>query len=568
MSALQALRNPSISLPAYGWVQDQDTQEPIPYDPSRIARSLHHIVLSYFSNPPRDAEGRTRFMTLLSGRQVGKSLAVAYCGYIRTAFTPHTDAVTIADLDERAAYLHSRVHFLHQHWPEALRSPTVSTREKLQLTFDPRVGGSMRTLSAEGTNVGVGQSPDVFHASECALWKDFAGTMGLVLPSLMNRRNALVVYETTPYTGGTAFYDHWCAAKRGVGRDFAVFVPFWDGVLNTRAWGPHDVLSVQEQRLLDRYCDGDEVNGKGLTLRNLAFRRQQLDTVAMRRDPRLFDVWYPSDDVTCWLTSQNAVFTDHILARQLDRVHEMDEWAPTATFMQMEEYNPSYKYVIGVDPCGFAARDHAAVQVIRVGGGKMVQAATFADHVDPVKLEEVVLTIAAAYGNPLVVVESTGVGQALLSALVKHGYPRTYYERPGIPGIAATGPSVTKATRALVDELLDSLDINDRDTLKQLRGYKGDKDVEEGVRTETLRGEPSATSRRRQRHHWDKVSALIWAVYIARHLPRGKAPIADAVIDVAPAQRGMTVKEWEDYRKGAYVTRRRAPGFDRKLRRK
>ena len=66
----------------------------------------------------------------------------------------------------------------------------------------------------------------------------------------------------------------------------------------------------------------------------------------------------------------------------------------------------------------------------------------------------------------------------------------------------------------MVDALMDKLIIRDEDLVEQLGTYKNDKRVEDGVVAEQLRG--AIGRRRRARHHWDKVSALLMLVVGAR----------------------------------------------------
>jgi len=70
-------------------------------------------------------------------------LTAELCGYVKAAYTPGWDHVCIADNKKRAEYLHSRVHFCHELWPETIRSPTIPNREARQLTFNSKAGGKI-----------------------------------------------------------------------------------------------------------------------------------------------------------------------------------------------------------------------------------------------------------------------------------------------------------------------------------------------------------------------------------------------------------------------------------------
>lgn len=521
------LRSPNQVLPKLGQVHDQKSGQFTQYDPYRITAKMQECILDYTTNPLRTEDGQTRFLTILTGRQMGKSLTAEYACYPKAAYTPGWDHVCIADTTDRAEYLHKRVHYLHERWPKKVRSRTVASRESRQLTFRPLEGGKMRVQSAESGAVGIGQSPDSFHASECAFWGDFAGSMTLITPSLANRDHALVIFECTPWEARSDWHLHCLEAKKQVGRHMYRFFPYWDGKLNRRPWKKDWTMANEEVDLLNQY------GSLGLTKENLAFRRFMMDTdPQLRRKPELFRVFYPSDDISCWLQASNAAIPAHALERHLENP-DMVEWKEP--YMEYEQPEEGAVYVIGADPSGHAARDHASFQVLKVYDGEWTQVASFATHCDPLifsrKLEEVGLK----YNRASIIVESNGVGQSVISLLREWDYPNLYYEKRRKPGFTSTAQSVDRVLGWLVDALLDDLYINDKDTVEQLSSYKHDKRIEESASSEIARGKTSP--RRRDRHHWDKVSALQMAIVGARAAPRRYKPtIEDGsnVIELRP----------------------------------
>jgi len=525
---LEWLRDPSKSLPAMGMVHDQKTGSFIPYDPDSLTKTLQQEILSYLGDPPRTKDGQTKWLTVLTARQMGKSLTSVYGCYPKVAYNPGWDHVTIADTGDRAEYLHKRVHYLHERWPQGVRAPTIPNRESRQLTFDRMVGGKMRVLSAETGQVGVGQSPDSFIASECAFWADFAGSMVLINPSILNRDNVLVIFECTPWKANSDWHEHVMESKKGNGRHQYLFKPFWDGYLNSRPWDPDAHMDNEEIRLMERY------GPLGLSKDNLAFRRLVMDTDAeIRRHPELFSVFYPFDDVSCWILGVSAAIPKHALERHVyTATHESEN-----AYVELHPPHPDSVYVIGVDPCGHAARDHAAFQVLELSEQGWTQVAYYSAHTEPGAFSDELDRVGRRYNNARMAVESNGVGQATLVLLKEKRYPNLYFEAPMKPGITTTSQSLEQMTAWLIDALLDELVLGDKDTVEQLMTYKHDKRIEEGIVAELVRGAPS--KRRRDRHHWDKVSALMLAVALARKtrgrskrtgdLPAGDNPIHTGV---------------------------------------
>jgi len=318
-----------------------------------------------------------------------------------------------------------------------------------------------------------------------------------------------MLLEATPWEADSWWHDRCTEARYGDGRWVYAFFPFWDGKLNRRSWNPGDSLDNTEIELMNRY--GKE----GLTLENIAFRRLMMDTdPEIRRDPDLFRIFYPLDDVSCWLKTNRSVIHPDLLEKHSKR--EMKEWHPS--YMEYEAPCADSIYVIGVDPAGHAARDHAAFQVLKVEDGKWVQVACYSDHTEPVKFTECLISVANRYNRALVCVESNGVGAATIALMIQAGYPNMYHERPYKPGFTSTTQSIDKMLGWLQDALRDELVFNDKDTYIQLTTYRHDKRVEDGVGAEMLRG--GIGKKRRARHHWDKISALQMAVVAARSAPR------------------------------------------------
>jgi len=515
---LKVLQTPSLSLPQFGRVHDQETGSFIPYDPTKITDRLQSSVIGYFSQPPRTPSGHTKWMTLLGYRQGGKSTTAEFAAYCKAAYSPGWDHVCIADTRDRAEYLHGRTHQLHRAWPDPLRTPKMGAREVRQLTFDPKRGGKMRVLSAESGAVGVGQSIDSLHASEPHLWSDLEGSLFLLLPAIRNRLNCLAIFEATPWERNGPWHEHYLTAKRSNpdpnARHFSAFFPFWDGKLNRRPWIKDYTPDQEELELMNRY------GPLGLMWENLAFRRSALsDDPELRRHPERFPVMYPFDDIGCWIAASNSAIPEHVLAPHLLR--PVVEWNG-GPFMEYEAPCPDAQYAIGVDPCGYAARDHASFQVLKVYQGEWTQVACFASHVDPVTLTRELTRQAERYNRARICVESNGVGQAVLALLEQQGYGNIYYEGRFKPGFTVTGQSLDKTTAALIDALMDEMVLWDKDTIEQLQTYRNDKRIEESPNVEIMRG--SASARRRSRHHWDKVSALAMAVVCAQDLPRRFKP--------------------------------------------
>ena len=352
-----------------------------------------------------------------------------------------------------------------------------------------------------------------------------------------------MVLESTPAPMDAPSAEWWhdqCReAKRGLSRWVYAFFPFWDGKLNKRPWPKDAKLDLEEIDLLHRF------SSQGLTKENLAFRRLMLDVdPEIRRNPDLFNVYYPFDDISCWVSSVNSVIHPSLLKRH--KAKELSPWIPS--YMEYEKPIPDARYVIGVDPAGYAARDHASFQVLKVYDNEWTQVACYADHTEPIPFSKKILEVARKYNHATVAVESNGVGAAVIALLQELECRNLFHEKAYRPGMAATSKSVDQMLSWLQEALKDELILNDSDTVDQLTSYRHDKRVERSASHEILYGDGPG-KRRRDRHHWDKISALQMAVVAARREPTRYKPKTEADLGNVVLFKDMTYNELQKFRK-------------------
>lgn len=548
---LDTLRDPRVTLPSWGKIMDQRTGQQVLFDPDRIAPSLQHSILSFYGETPRTKDGRKKWLLALASRQSGKSLTAGASTYVKAAYTPGSYSAMIADTKERAEDLFRAVLILHNELPDEIRMPTIPNRESRQLTFLHL--GKFRTLSADAGAVGIGRAVDNLHMSELPFWDDPGDTWNGIYPAIANRDEASVLMESTPAPmtyGGASWYRDMCSeARRGMGRWLFTFMPFFQSSLNERVWDKNTRVTQEEQRLLDLYgprgdapesCPGAQY----LTLENLAFRRETMDMdPEVRRDPEKFFVYYPVDTLTCWKQGGGAVLSRALLARHETAV--LVPWRKNDTYKEYKSPNPDAIYVLGADPAGWLGGDSAAFQILEVWEDRIEQVAVFSSNeVTPEGFADTIITAAKRYNDALVGVESNGVGLATLTLLVaaqragklKHllFQDRGIHAKPGIP---ATAGNISRALGLLIDGLQKTLVLHDMETVEQLSTYRNDKLVQEGETREVLM--PGKTAKgRRPKHHWDRCSALLWAMFMVPTVPLRIRKTGTKVAPTPPAPTG------------------------------
>lgn len=497
----------------------------------------------------------------------------------------------LADTKERSEMLFRSITQCHLNMPDAIRMATIPNAERRQLTFDHPTGSSKITTLSAGSNMpGIGRAVDNLHMSEIPFWDQAGKVWNGILPAVMNRKEACIIMESTPAEmsePSSSWYKDMCAeARKGTGRWQFVFAPFYSSLLCERPWNKSWTLEKEELELLERFGPrGGEPESapkqwQYLTLENLAFRRATLEhDPRIRRNPNLFKVFFPTDPITCWTAVGGAAIPAHALEKHLLR--PVVPWRPKdGRYQEYKDPVPGAVYVIGADPAGWSGNDHAAFQVLEVWADRVVQAATYSTNLDdPTTVARRLCDVAESYNDAMVVVENNGVGVGTLEILRlanqsggtilrdEYGNERRYHvknlyyhqlagradTRPGIPAGVNTN---AEGMACLVDMLLDSLIVHDEETLDQLQSYKRDREVVASDRWQIVNPEQVMTGRR-EKHHWDRVSALIWACYGAKRAPQRYRPKSEAEIEKEYAEAeekakvGLTHNQMEALRKEA-----------------
>jgi hypothetical protein len=456
----------------------------------------------------------------------------------------------------------------------------VPVRESNQITYDHEGGiSTVRCLSGQAANVGIGRSPDVCQISEVPFIPGFGDFWFGFYPSMVNRANAFLTLESTPAPmsepSAETFKNLVSDARKGYGRWLFSFTAFYESILNERRWDPSWTLDSEEHRLLRMFGPGgthphiggkyasEMVDSPGdpryLTLQNLAFRRMTIRNVeAIRRWPDLFFVFYPTDPVSCWAVKGGGLVPSEVLSKHQSRV--VIPWSPHETFKVYRKPQPGAKYVMAVDPAGYG-HDHAAFQVLEIWRDRIYQAAVFAcPNITPNVFADKIIEVAKQFNQPLIGVERNGVGLAVLALLERamdRGEVRNlYYDTRGVrskPGWHASKTSIEESLGALIDELRDRLWLFDAETVDQLADYRNDKVVKLSDRREILN--PGDIGKgRRTKGHYDRASALALGCLLAQQVPAARRPAyvseeSDEPEQVVEAKGGpLTWEEREEIR--------------------
>ena len=252
-------------------------------------------------------------------RRAGLSTFSLHCGYHEAQRRP-IEGITIADCKKNSAMLMERLAEYSSHDDFPWDNPLVSDATH---SYKWANGSTWVIDTAENPDAGVGGTRQFGHFSECSKFpqtekKNDRKTMTAALPSL-NGDDTVVIAESTPEGAAGWFYDTFNDAlwlDDFLKRYDEGFRPEQVWVKVFAAW--HEFsdyrrqqdVSIPERDFMDETLTKEEREGidkYGWTYEQLAWRR---DTIASECDnnPKVFAYYYPSDPVSCWLSSGSPRF--------------------------------------------------------------------------------------------------------------------------------------------------------------------------------------------------------------------------------------------------------------------
>ena len=167
-----------------------------------------------------------------------------------------------------------------------------------------------------------------------------------------------------------------------------------------------------------------------------------------------------------------------------------------------EDFKPGCSYVVAVDPAVGNGGDDACIQVLRIESKeKLVQVAAFNDNLTQYELFcAITVEICKRYGNPPLMVENNGVGQAVVNKLF---YDLEYDNmiHTAKKGIGCSANRQTKLEMCLLFKRYyeeGKLEVNDYNTIRQITTFE-----------ETQNNVFKASGN----NHDDLIMALMWALF-------------------------------------------------------
>ncbi|WP_035613476.1 hypothetical protein [Haloferula sp. BvORR071] len=313
-----AMISPAVHFATCVTIKDRNNQ-PLQNPPPNV---LQRRMSTAFETLMERGVGKIR-MIVVKPRQVGCSTFAQHIMY-HFGQRRAVEGIVISDVKEHS---------------EELLQKLKSYGHSDRFPWGRRMGGTKRTVtwdhgtnwtvdSAENPDAGVGGTRQAAHFSEVAKWpatavKNAERTMAAVLPSL-GGSPSVVIAESTPEGAFGWFFDTYAAALRLeellalLDSSCApeevwvkVFAAWWEFPEHRRGKAVsageigriRETLSPSEEQGIERHAwDWEQI----------AWRRDTIDAKCNGSE-KIFDCYYPEDDVSCWAASGAPRFEMSVL---------------------------------------------------------------------------------------------------------------------------------------------------------------------------------------------------------------------------------------------------------------
>lgn len=314
-------------------------------------------------------------MVVPKGRKQGVSTYVGARYFHKALFHSHKNVFILSHISSSTDTLFGMVAKFYANLPEPL---------KLKLTLDNSralgfENGSKYTVGTAGAGeIGRGDTPQFFHASECASYQDTDSLETGIFQAVADVEGTEIIIESTAKGIGNMFHRYVLNALEKIGHFRAFFLPWYIHTDNTHKDPPPFALEPEEQELQTLY---------NLTPGQLYWRRMKIGQFS---SPWKFKQEFPS-------TLQEAFQTSGTSFLNAELVHK-------ARKSKIKDDN--MPLILGVDP----ARSGDRTVIVHRRGRAIEKIETFKD-MDEMRLASILAKI---------INNRESIGQIFID--VAHGY--------------------------------------------------------------------------------------------------------------------------------------------------
>jgi hypothetical protein len=256
---------------------------------------------------------------ILKSRKVGISTWVQGFNFWSAHLHDDCDGVTLAHTIESAQELFEIQRNFYDGFAELPEGHPlhVQKRRLTRKLIQFQTTGSSTQVLTVGKGSGRGLTPFRVHGSEVAFWENAKEALLAVRNAAPRTPETAVFLESTPHGWGNVFHEEWLRAKAKRSGYIALFISWMDDPrAHAIPWFTDGDLDDDERDLVRLY---------GIGLDQLAWRRTTVENEC-GGDVDQFKQEYPSDDVSCFLTSGRPVISASSLQYQTDALPKPDPY--------------------------------------------------------------------------------------------------------------------------------------------------------------------------------------------------------------------------------------------------
>lgn len=399
-------------------------------------------------------------------------------------YKPGTVSVVVAHEEFITQRLFAKAKYFESIIPKELKHE-MEHKSAYEMTW-PDVHSTFYIGTARGYVFGRGDTIHNLLCSEYAFWPNMMRIIGPALDRVPLEGNLIV--ESTPNGEDNEFYDLYTNAKEyseyGMNRFTHHFYP-WTMEPDYQL-PPDSPYALQVDKVSPLEYTEEELELTrilGATENQIRWRRMKLaEKEQMSRSGEytlLFAQEFPTNDVSCFLTSGDSVYDGELLMDYAKRCYK----APYSfdSFKVWHKPEENHKYMVCVDPgMGINTRTGITVWKFYMDGDNEhgQHCATYAGLLPPEPTADKVIAISRYYNNAIVVPEANNHGLALLAALHGKNFRNIYLRRDIVSGITTMqeGWLTTPRTKPfMVTELarmLPKLEIYDIDLISEIKSMR------------------------------------------------------------------------------------------------
>tara|TARA_R110002020_G_scaffold82416_1_gene204035 strand:+ start:5720 stop:7306 length:1587 start_codon:yes stop_codon:yes gene_type:complete len=323
-----------------------------------------------------------RFNIILKARQLGIStLTAAYIAWLML-FYRDKNILVVATKLQTATNLVKKVKAIIKHLPPWMRIAeiTVDNRTSFELSNGSQIKGSSTAGDA-----GRSEALSLLVVDEAAHVEKLSDLWTALYPTLSTGGGCIAL--STPNGVGNWFHQNCVEAEAG-SNAFYMTTLLWDVHPDRdKAWFDKETKNMSKRQIAQELECNFNVSGE--------------------------TVIHP-DDIQWYL--------EKAIAPEYRTGFDRNYWI-------WKRHDPEKPYLVVADVARGDGKDNSAFHVMELESMEIV--AEYVGKPTPDDFADILWTVAAEYGNPMVVIENNNIGYAVLKKLLDKGYPNLYHSSKG-----------------------------------------------------------------------------------------------------------------------------------------